>query len=128
MVFHNIQPKIDIDLKPMNNLSKETQSILCSCEKKCKRYIHLDEYGRFCEKDALNIAYHMFAIVKNLSVPQTNPEYRSWTFAEEKVIMNWYNHNKKIVYGDRRILANLLKRNYSSVVSKIDHMKRGGKI
>lgn len=120
-----LYPKIDMERKPMKNLTEETQRYICNCDEPCEYYIHLDEYGRFCEKDALDIAYSLFFIIKELTrVGKREGLNRAWTVKEEQLIIDWY--AKGFRYGDRKIISDILGRSYRSVVSKINRMREDG--
>lgn len=119
--------QMDIVKKPMRKLSPQTRERICNCPTPCKYYVHLDEYGRYCENAALDIAYDIFSVVKDLKRPRNSRTYSVWTFEEEQFIRDWYD-NKEVRYGDRRVIAEMLDRKYAAVSAKIDNMKERGKL
>lgn len=118
--------QMDIKRRPMRTLPIETQLRICRCPTRCKFYLHLDGYGRYCENTALDIAYDIFAVAKKLKRPKSRSTYQTWHTVEEQFIKNWYEKGAK--YGDRRVIAGILGRDYKSVSAKIDNMKERGKL
>src|SRR5690554_6950215 len=123
-----ITPVIDLDLKPMNNLTKESQNIICKCETKCKNYLYMDDYGRFCENDARNIALSIIALVEGIDRVKFNKK-AGWTYDEDMFITRWYEkRGGKANYGDIRIIAKMLNRPLSATQAHIKYMQRMGRL
>lgn len=117
---------IDLELRPMKTLSKKSKEYICSCDEKCECYVYIDEYGRFCEKDAMKIAYQIIGLVKRASPVGEASDYRYWTSHEEQFIIDWY--AKGFKKGDREIIAEMLGRTYVQTSNKIDHMRKVGRL
>lgn len=126
MSYELITPEIDMQLEPMENLPKVVQGRICKCPTRCTRYVHLDDYGRYCEHAARQIALAMFALVEGINRIEPNPDgKRRWSLKEEKFLREWYSKHG-IRYGDIRIIANMLDRPYNGVRQKIKQMQRDG--
>lgn len=129
-MYEVITPPIDIDIKPIANLSESSQNLICSCESKCKYYVSIDDYGRFCEYDAKQIALSIISLV----VLRSNRvvlkhKRREWTFKEDEYLIDWYKVRKgKAKYGDLRLLAELLERSYESVKWRIKYLRKKGEL
>lgn len=124
MVYPTLKPKIEIRKKPMRNLTKDVQAIICKCEEPCKNYLLIDDYGRFCEKDALEIGLSIYSLVEGINRIEPGNQKYGWSVQEEQFIIDFYNKHDTSRYGSLRILATMLHRPYDRTVYKVKEMKR----
>lgn len=128
-MYKIIKPVIDIEMKPMSNLRKETQEFICTCETKCKNYVVIDDYGRYCENDAREIALSIYSIIEGIQRVESTNKKRGWSYKEEKFIVDWYKRRGgKALYGDTRLIASMLNRPLPKTKNYINYLRRKGKI
>lgn len=129
MSYEILTPEIDMRLLPMDDLPPHVQGRICSCPARCKRYVELDVFGRYCEGAARNISLSLFSLVEGIGriEPRSNGK-RRWTMKEEQFIREWNKKYGGIRYGDPRIIAGMLGRPYNGVREKIKQMQRDGLI
>src|SRR5699024_7592573 len=128
VMYRTLKPKLDMSIKPMSNLSKETQERICSCDVMCKQYVHIDDYGRFCAHDAKEIGLSLFSLVEGIHRVESYNKRYGWNVQEEQFIIEWYERRGGGIYGDRRVIATMLNRPYENVASKIARMRKEGKL
>lgn len=118
---------MNIKIRPMYHLEPVYHKYICKCPTKCENYIDLDDYGRFCEKDAMDIAYRIINTVKKVKEPsKARGKGGSWKVSEEQYIVDWY--AKGAEFGDIVVIAEYLGRSYGAVKSKIDRLRKEGRI
>lgn len=124
-MYKIIEPVIELELKPISNLSKDVQKFICNCEPKCKRFIILEKHGRFCEKNAKEIALGIFSLIEGIQRVESSNKARGWTYKEDQFIKDWYKGKNGVAeYGDIRIIATMLNRPISRTRAHIKYMKR----
>lgn len=113
----------------MRKLPIETQSFLCTCSEECEHYLIIEGLGRYCEKQAKEIALNIITVVNEVHRISSNKKDQGWLYEESKMIIDWYaRKNGKAEYGDVPMLAEMLGRSIISTKSHIRHLREQGKL
>lgn len=111
-------------LPEMTTHPMKRQSPICKCRPQCKTYLDIEDIGRYCENQAMDMALQLINLSKGLNIANGRYNQGAWTTKESDTLKEWV--LKGIRPGDYGLLAKLLGRSISSIKNRVYLMRAEG--